>query len=133
MKKLLVSLIFITCLLDSLVLPQKKGAGKSPCIGNETQAGANACARYKYEQADAAMNRVYRQLMAELAGFDGKDQEKLKQAQMLWVQYRDANCESEASIYEGGSIRPAIYSHCLASMTQERTRRMKTFLAEVKM
>ncbi len=133
MKKLLVSLIFITCLLDSLVLPQKKGAGKSPCIGNETQASANACARYKYEQADAAMNRVYRQLMAELAGFDGKDQEKLKQAQMLWVQYRDANCESEASIYEGGSIRPAIYSHCLASMTQERTRRMKTLLAEVKM
>ncbi|MFN2511086.1 MAG: lysozyme inhibitor LprI family protein [Pyrinomonadaceae bacterium] len=133
MKKLFVSLIFITCFLDVLVLPQKKEAEKSPCIGNETQAGANACARYKHEQADAAMNRVYRQLMSELAGFDGKDQEKLKQAQMLWLQYRDSNCESEASVYEGGSIRPAIYNHCLASMTQERTRRMKAFLTEVKM
>ena len=133
MKRILVSLIIITCFLCTVALPQKKGAGKSPCVGNQTQAGANACARYKYEQADAEMNRVYLKLMSELAGFDVKDQEKLKQAQMLWLKYRDSNCESEASIYEGGSIRPAIYGHCLASITQERTRRMKAFLAEVKL
>lgn len=114
-----------------MVLPQKKGAVKSPCIDNETQADANPCARYKYEKADAEMNRVFGQLTSELVGFNGA--EKLRQAQMLWLKYRDANCESEASIYEGGSIRPAVYSHCLASRTQERTMRMKAFLAEVKM
>lgn len=132
MKRLVVTLIVIN-LFNSVALPQKKGATKSPCEGNETQAGANACARYKYEKADAEMNRVYGQLMSQLAGENDKDQQKLRQAQSLWLQYRDANCESEASIYEGGSIRPAIYGHCLASVTEERTRRIKAFLAEVKM
>lgn len=132
MKRLVVTLIVIN-LFNSVALPQKKGATKSPCEGNETQAGAKACARYKYEKADAEMNRVYGQLMSQLAGENDKDQQKLRQAQSLWLQYRDANCESEASIYEGGSIRPAIYGHCLASVTEERTRRIKAFLAEVKM
>ena len=133
MKGIIVRLVLITCLLNSVAFPQKKRASKSPCEGNETQAGANACARYKFEKADAEMNRVYGRLMSELAGENDKDQQKLRQAQSLWLPYRDANCESEASIYEGGSIRPAIYSHCLASMTEERTRRIKAFLAEVKM
>jgi uncharacterized protein YecT (DUF1311 family) len=133
MKRILVSLIVITCFFNTVVLPQKKVAGKSPCMDIESQASANACARHQYEQADSEMNRVYGQLMSRLVGFNGKDQQKLRQAQMLWLKYRDSNCESEASIYEGGSIRPAVYNHCLASMTQERTRRMKAFLAEVKM
>jgi uncharacterized protein YecT (DUF1311 family) len=74
------------------------------------------------------MNAVYKQLLAELAGNEDKDQQRLKQAQLLWIQYRDANCESEASIYDGGSIRQAVYNTCLASITEERTRRMRAFL-----
>lgn len=129
MKRILISLIFLTYSLGIVALPQKKGPRKSPCVGTETQADANACARHKYTQADAEMTRVYERLMSELSGDNDKDQQKLRQAQLLWLQYRDANCESEASIYEGGSIRPAVYSMCLASMTQERTRRIKAFLA----
>jgi uncharacterized protein YecT (DUF1311 family) len=133
MKGIIVSLVIVTCLVSTMALTQKKGARKSPCANIETQSGANACARYKYEQADVQMNKVYAQLMSELGGKDDKNQQKLKQAQQLWLQYRDANCESESSIYEGGSIRPAVYNHCLATTTEERTRRMKTFLAEIKM
>ncbi len=128
MKRIIVSLIFVTFSLAVVALPQKKGAEKSPCEGNGTQAEANACARFQYTQADVEMNRVYEQLMSELAGDDDKNQQKLRQAQLLWLQYRDANCESEASIYEGGSIRPAIYNHCLASVTRERTGRLRAFL-----
>jgi len=129
MKSILVSLILLTYSTGIVAPPQKQGASKSPCEGTETQTEANACARYKYQKADAEMNRIYEQLMSELAGDDDKDQQKLRQAQLLWLQYRDANCESEASIYDGGSIRPAVYRLCLASVTQERTRRMKEFLA----
>ena len=128
MKKIIVSLIFVTSSLAVVALPQKKGAEKSPCEGGGTQAEANACARYQYTQADVEMNRVYEQLMSALAGDDDKNQQKLRQSQLLWLQYRDANCESEASIYEGGSIRPAIYNQCLASVTRERTGRLRAFL-----
>lgn len=129
MKRIIVSLIFVTSSLAVVALPQKKGAGKPSCEGTGgSQAEANACARFQYTQADDEMNRVYEQLMSDLAGDDDKNQQKLRQAQLLWLQYRDANCESEASIYEGGSIRPAIYNQCLASVTRERTGRLRAFL-----
>lgn len=130
--KTIVILLVLTHSLGFAVISQEKQAGNSPCESSTgTQTEANACARHKYKQADSGMNRVYEQLMAELAGFgsDGKTQNKLRQAQSIWLQYRSANCESEASIFEGGSIRPAVYYSCLASMTEERTNRMREFLA----
>jgi len=103
-----------------------------PCGENGTQADANACARQDYEKADAEMNKAYRALMGELATYEGKDQQKLRHAQTLWLKYRDATCESESSIYLGGSIRPAVHSSCLASVTRERTRRLTEFLPETR-
>jgi uncharacterized protein YecT (DUF1311 family) len=131
MKRILLGLSLLTCMLSVAALPQEK-TGNSPCDStNSTQTEANACTRRKYEQTDAEMNRVYEQLMLELSGYtnDGKIQQKLERAQSLWLQYREASCESEASIYDGGSIRPAVYYSCLASITEERARRMKAFLA----
>jgi uncharacterized protein YecT (DUF1311 family) len=135
MKTILISLFFITHFLGMVALSQQKGAGQSPCESNNgTQAEANACARRKYNQADAEMSRVYGQLVSELSKYKygDRDQQKLKHAQSRWLKYRDANCESEASIYEGGSIKPAIYYACLGSLTEERTRRMRAFLAVIR-
>ena len=128
MKRRFIGVIAVICSLTVASLAQEKTATKIPCGENGTQAEANACARLDYQRADAEMDQVYTQLLIELAGYKGKDQQKLGRAQSLWQQYRDANCESEASIYLGGSIRPAVYYSCLASVTRERTRRLAEFL-----
>ena len=128
MKRILISLLAVICSLSVDSLAQQKRGSEVPCGETGTQAEANACSRRDFEKADAEMNKVYQKLMAELAAYKGRDQEKLRRAQTLWVQYRDANCESESSIYLGGSIRPAVYNSCLASVTQERTRRLAQFL-----
>ena len=128
MKTILISLLAVMCSLSVDSLAQEKRVGEVPCGQAGTQAEANACSRRDYEKSDAEMNKVYAKLMAELAEYKGRDQEKLRRAQTLWLQYRDANCESESSIYLGGSIRPAVYNSCLASVTQERTRRLAQFL-----
>jgi uncharacterized protein YecT (DUF1311 family) len=133
MGRLITCVVFVSCVFNSAASAQRTVTREPPCGEFMTQAEANACSRREYEKADAEMNHVYRQLMSELGGGSDKDQQKLRRAQVLWLQYRDANCESEASIYEGGTIRPAVYNLCLASMTRERAMRMKTFLAEVKM
>lgn len=133
MKKRILPVVMIgICFLSVRALSRPQGVGEPPCGKEGTQAEANACARREYEKAEAVMNAVYEQVMTELAGRAGKDQRKLEKAQSLWLQYRGANCESEASIYEGGSIRPAIYNTCLASVTQERTGRLRGLLAEVR-
>ena len=128
MKRILISLLAVMCSLSVDSLAQEKRGGEVPCGETGTQAEANACSRRDYEKSDAEMNKVYAKLMAELADYKGRDQEKLRRAQTLWLQYREANCESESSIYLGGSIRPAVYNSCLASVTQERTRRLAQFL-----
>lgn len=129
MKRILISLTVLICSVSGASFSQERRATDVPCGENGTQAEANACARQDYQKADAQLNKTYRQLMTGLAAFKGKDQQQLRRAQALWIQYRDANCESEASIYLGGSIRPAVYNSCLASVTRERTGRLLEFLA----
>jgi uncharacterized protein YecT (DUF1311 family) len=133
MKKRILPVALIgICLLSVSGLSRPQGAGESPCGKYGTQAEANACARRDFAKAEAEMKGVYEQLATELAGRAGEGGRKLEKAQTLWLQYREAACESEASIYEGGSIRPTIYNACLASVTRERAGRLRGFLAEAR-
>ena len=132
MKRIVVTTIIITCVLGMVVFGQKKRAGKDPCKDPLSQFEMNVCARRDYEKADAEMKKVFQQLMLELAGYGSDPRPKFQEAQSLWIKYRDANCDSDAALYEGGSIRPTIYYSCLASVTRERTKRLRTILVEIK-
>jgi uncharacterized protein YecT (DUF1311 family) len=123
------AVLVVICFVSVKALSRRQNSSEIPCGKYGTQAEANACARRDYEKAEAEMKEVYEQLATELAG---EGRRKLEQAQSLWLQYREATCESEASIYEGGTIRPAIYNGCLASVTRERAGRLRGFLAEVR-
>ena len=126
------TIIIIVCFLGVVGFAQKKRTMSGPCKDPTTQFEMNLCSRREYEKADAEMNRVYKQLILELAGYETNHQPKFQEAHSLWLKYRDANCDGEASIYEGGTIRPTIYYSCLASLTQERTKRIKAFVDEIK-
>lgn len=65
---------------------------------------------------DVRLNRSYRAAMGAL----GADQQtRLRDAQRLWIQYRDANCTLLGSL-TGGSIDRINGAACLLGMTQER-------------
>lgn len=102
MNRILIGIITLTCSLGAVSQGQEKRVSPPPCVEYGTQAEANACARREYQQGDAEMVAAYDRLTTELAGYGGKHQQRLRRAQASWLQYRDANCESEASIYEGG-------------------------------
>lgn len=130
-KRMLTAALIVFCLLSVEALSRRQSLSEIPCGEYGTQAEANACARRDFEKAEAEMKKVYEQLIAELAGRAGEGRRKLEKAQSLWLQYRQATCESEASIYEGGSIRPAVYHGCLAGVTRERAGRLRGFLDDV--
>jgi uncharacterized protein YecT (DUF1311 family) len=94
----------------------------APCSKAETQAEMNICAANEYKAADAALNRVYQQLVAKL---EAEEKVQLKEAQNAWIKYRDANCEFVADQYKGGSIRPMILGLCLADVTSRRTTELR--------
>jgi uncharacterized protein YecT (DUF1311 family) len=133
MRRMFGTIIVIICVLGVNVFAQKKRVERDPCKDPMTQFDINICSRRDYEKADAELNKVYKKLMLELAGFTNDLRPKFQEAQSLWLKYRDSNCDGESSIYEGGSIRPTVYYSCLASVTRERTKRIKAFLVEMRL
>jgi len=95
---------------------------KPPCSNANTQAEMNQCAGNEYKTADAALNRVYQQLVAML---EAEEKAGLKEAQTAWLKYRDTNCDFVANQYKGGSIRPMILGLCLADVTRNRTAELR--------
>lgn len=95
----------------------------APCSEAGTQVEMNDCAGKEYKAADAALNRVYQQLVAKL---DAEEKTALKTAQTAWIKYRDTNCDFVADQYKGGTIRPMIYALCLADVTRNRSAELKT-------
>ena len=108
---------------------QKRKPAKTadPCPNARTDSEMNACAEQKYKQADAELNRVYQELMRASGGRD----QKLKSAQLAWLKFRDAECDYEASQYEGGSMKPMVYSFCLGDVTSARTKQLRDALKEL--
>jgi uncharacterized protein YecT (DUF1311 family) len=118
--KIAIGVMFVGLMTVASALGQ--GAKKAPCSNADTQAAMNICAGQEYKTADAALNRVYQQLVAKLAA---EEKVQLKDVQTAWLKYRDTNCEFVADQYKGGSIRPMIHGLCLADVTRNRTSELK--------
>jgi uncharacterized protein YecT (DUF1311 family) len=95
------------------------------CNNAQTQLEINVCADLFYQNADKKLNQVYQKLLPKLPK---SRQQKLIDAQLAWVKFRDASCEFERSGYEGGTIAPAIYSACLEKFTKQRTQQLRDYL-----
>lgn len=65
---------------------------------------------------DARLNSEYRQTLASVSN---GQQTRLRAAQRLWVQYRDANCAFRADP-DGGTLATVMSVDCRRAMTTER-------------
>jgi uncharacterized protein YecT (DUF1311 family) len=125
--KRIVSAILLTLALLAAA-PAQKQTQHDPCDDGQTQAEMNMCADKKFKAADAALNRVYNELASKV---DAMYRAKLKAAEVSWLKYRDDNCDYETALYEGGSMRPMVYSFCLERMTKARTAELREQLKEL--
>lgn len=100
---------------------------KQPCNDALNQQEMNRCAAEEYKKADAELNKVYQQLLPKL---EAAHKEKLKTAQRAWLSFRDAHCDYESLIFEGGTMQPLIQYSCLEAVTRERTKQLRASLQE---
>lgn len=82
-----------------------------------------ACAERKLKEAAAELKRARAELYSDL---EPRSRVKFRAAERLWLRYRKSNCETEASIYEGGTIQPLIELRCMARLTLARAEELKT-------
>jgi uncharacterized protein YecT (DUF1311 family) len=83
----------------------------------------NACAEANRQAADAALNTIYQELMAQQS--DAASKEQLKAVERAWIVYRDKECAFEVGPQQGGgSIWPMEMSSCLEEKTATRIREL---------
>ncbi|MER2178783.1 MAG: lysozyme inhibitor LprI family protein [Stenotrophomonas maltophilia] len=97
------------------------------CNPGGNQLELNACADQEFKKADAELNAVYHQIVTRLAG-EPVALAKVKAAQRLWVQLRDADLEARYPVgadenprFLYGSMYPMLYSGAKAALTTTRT------------
>lgn len=100
-------------------------AAQASCAEAVTQADLNDCAATSLQVADDGLNRAYEAAVAAARRFDGSGEGRaegsLRAAQRAWLAFRDAACEAEAALWDGGSAQPMIRSGCLEHLTLQRT------------
>ncbi len=72
---------------------------KALCSEATTTAAMRACLNQYLSRVDGELNRVYRQVMAQLSG---ARKTTFKEAQRAWIVFRDKSAAFKASEVEGG-------------------------------
>ena len=105
---------------------------------NLPQQGMNYCAGLEFQKADAELNALWPQLVAQAEENDALDvddgrpgyRETLVSAQRAWIAFRDANCAYSGYQAKGGSLEPLLVAACLTHMTEQRIGELKTLMQE---
>ncbi|MGD9869232.1 MAG: lysozyme inhibitor LprI family protein [Hyphomicrobiales bacterium] len=102
------------------------------CKDPQTQTDMNMCAGLAYKAADGELNAAYKKTLAAMREQDAALPAELKgaevtlrEAQRAWIVFRDKCCELEGFEARGGSMEPMLVGHCLAKVTNARTKELK--------
>lgn len=91
------------------------------------QSEATLAAERWFRRADADLNRTYTQLQSRLKSPRAKDE--LAKAQRAWIAFRDSDSAFRAGITSGGGSAYSMdYMGNQAELTEQRTKKLKTFL-----
>ena len=106
--------------------PAFAGTDPAPeCKDAQNQLAMNTCTAQAFTREDGLLNQVYAAYRAKL---EPDRRAALTVAQKTWLAFRDSECKFEEDNYAGGSIQPAIWSTCLAGLTQERRKALAALL-----
>ena len=121
------AIVALGMVVGLFALPPSQAYASAACQNATTQLQLNECAAASYAKSDKDLNKVYRDILARLKG-PSETKTDFIAAQRAWLKYRDAQCRFEISGLEGGSVQPMIYSQCLDTLTQSRTKYLSQFL-----
>jgi len=114
-------------ILASAIAPTSLKAQTPPqpnCSNPATTIEINFCTRFAYEEADRQLNEIYQYVIANLSR---SSREKLIDAQLRWIQFRDKNCIFEVDRNQGGSGYNGFLNSCLERMTRQRIAELQEY------
>jgi len=132
-SRLLIIVAIALPLLDVAVIPSLAQNSSQPvqqinCDSPQTTAEMNICASREYQAADKKLNTTYQALKSRL---NRQQQQRITDAQLAWIKFRDATCAYERGVFQGGTAAGPIGTSCLARITQQRTKDLERYLQDV--
>ncbi len=94
------------------------------CDDPQDTSSVSYCTFLAYEREDARLNKVYQAIQS---GPSDPVKESLVDAQLAWIDFRDAHCLSEVQEAYGATGYNAYYAACQARITQQRTSRLSGY------
>ena len=85
-----------------------------------TQTDLNICWGKQADRADDQLNATYKRVRVGLQAL-GIDPDVLVSPEVAWIAARDATCNFEASLVEGGSMQPMVGAMCVDRMSRAQT------------
>ena len=126
--------IGVSTVAPAVVLAEDSGEAEACYEKAQTQLGLNRCAGLEYRVADDELNQTYQAVLVKHAD-DETFLARLRDAQRAWIAFRDAEMEAlfphqdEPGYY--GSVFPMCWAQQLASLTRERTAKLRRWLEGV--
>lgn len=116
-----------TALIAACLVAGPAFAQDTDCSQAMSQMELNSCAYQDWEEADARLNAIYKEVVAAYSSLDadlpddmGSAVATLREAQRHWVAFRDKACEAEGFAMRGGSAEPLLVYGCMRVLTEER-------------
>jgi uncharacterized protein YecT (DUF1311 family) len=81
----------------------------------------------EFNKENSKLNKIKEELLSDLSE---KRKIKFCNSQKTWEKFRDANAEFVSSQFEGGSIRPQIYTKKLKNMTIIRRKELEGYIED---
>lgn len=97
------------------------------CANPQTTLEMNICAGRAYQTADRKLNQVYKTLQSKLKV---QQRQRLSNAQLAWIKFRDATCNYERGQFEGGTAAGPVGGSCLARVTEQRVKDLEGYLQD---
>jgi uncharacterized protein YecT (DUF1311 family) len=85
----------------------------------------SVCLSKIHEDVDTDLNKTYQKALQLTGKFGSTDLQNLKEAQKKWLAYRNAACNAEYGLWQGGSGGPNAQALCVIRLTRQRTADLK--------
>lgn len=127
MRVLTTTVLPMAAILMSWLWVTPGRADNQDCAQAVSTAEMRTCANRLYQEADAELNQVYRQLVARLSA---QRKAQLKASQQAWLAFRDKNAAFAAGVAEGGSMASLVEVTELTALTRSRTEQLRAYLKQ---
>jgi len=93
----------------------------------QTQMEMDKQAGVEFEKVDAELNQIYKEIIHDYSG-DTVFIKNLKEAESLWIKFRDAQVEMKYPSNLEGSILPMCRYYYLEELTSDRIKQLKPWV-----